>query len=691
MNRADPPTPASDATRARPWPGWLAGFAALAVLLALQAAFTPAHRTLQLALFDAYQALWPRERQSAPAVIVAIDEASLARYGQWPWPRSDLARLVDGIAARQPAALGLDLLFPEQDRYAKAAGLGQSDHDREFAAALRNARAVLALAGTHGEGVNAQGGYAPATVDGADPLPHLLRYANVVRSTPLIDRAAAGHGAISTDTQGGIVRSLPMVAGIQGAIVPTLGLEMIRIAAGEPAIRIRATAAGVSTVGTGDIAVPTARDGQARIRFSRHDPSRFVSAVDVLENRVDPALLQGKLVIIALTGLALVDYPATPVDARIPGAEIHVQLLENIFDGQYLSRPHWAPAAELAALALIGLLLIVVTPRAPPWIALSGAVLLIAVVAMTGAVVFRAGGLLVDVASPAVGLALVFMAALGGTLVELERQRRALRETLYAERLATARIAGELEAARRVQTGMLPETAGPAAGDARCDIAARMIPAREVGGDLYDFFKPSADRLTFLVGDVSGKGLPASLFMAISKALCKSAALRGGAAVDQVLSEANAEIARDNPEFMFVTALLCSLDLESGELRYANAGHEPPILLRAGGGIARLDAAGGPPICMIENHVYAGAGCVLDPGDTLLLYTDGVTEAMDAQGHLYGRDRLCRLLGGLGAATSCADIIAAIQRDLQVFGAVEERADDITMLALRWRGPTARI
>ncbi len=658
----------------------------LATLVALQMAFTPAHQILQLALFDVYQKLWPRERQSAPAVIVAIDEASLRRYGHWPWPRRDLARLVDSISANQPAAIGLDLLFPEQDRYARAAGLADSDHDRQFAAALSRARGVLAVAGTNGEGVNEQGGFAPIVIEGPDPLHRLLRYRNAVRSTPIIDRAAAGHGAISTDTQGGIVRSLPVVAVINNAIVPMLGLEMIRVAAKEPVIRIRATAAGVSTVGTGDIAIPTGSDGQVRIHFSKHDPSRFVSATDVIENRVDPALLRGKLVIIALTGIALVDFPATPVDARVPGAEIHVQILENIFDGQYLSRPHWAHQVELAILALTGLLLVMVTPRARPGISLGGAALLIAVVAMTGAVAFRANGLLFDAASPAVGLALVFMACLGSKLIHLERQRRTLRLSLLAEREAAARVSGELEAARRVQTGLLPQ-ASALMSEARCDIDAVMAPARVVGGDLYDFFKPSADRLTFLVGDVSGKGLPASLLMAVSKALCKSAALRGGSNMAAVLTEANQEIARDNPEEMFVTALLCSLELNSGRLDYANAGHDAPILLRKRGGLERLDTAGGPPICMIEEHPYIGAVCTLEPGDALLLYTDGVTEAMDAQGQLYGRERLCRLLGELDRTISCADIIAAVQRNLQEYGAVEERADDITMLALRWRGP----
>lgn len=683
----------STAIHARRWPIWIAGLTMLGLMLALHAAYTPAHRTLQLALLDAYQKTWPRDRKSAPAVIVAIDEASLAKYGQWPWPRSELARLVNAIGSLKPAAIGIDLLFPEPDRHGTTAPTPEATgNDLLFAVALRDNRAVLAIAGTVAEGASGSGNFPPVRVEGSDPLllmPLLPQFRSVIRSTPVLDRAAAGHGIISADAPDGITRNIPLAVAVQNAIAPTLALEMIRIAAGEPVIRLSANADGLLSVGTGDIAVPVDKEGRAWIRYSRHDPDRFVSAVDVLEGRVDPARISSKLVLVGLTGLALVDYPATPVNSSVPGAEIHAQLIENIFDGDHLTRPRWAPTAELLALALSGTLFVLLTPLLRPWLAMSGAVVLIVALAAIGAGAFRISGVLLDVASPAVALMLVFMTTMAGKLMETERQRRRLRDTLQLEREAAARVAGELEAARRVQTGLLPDAATLTAIETRCDVAAWMAPAREVGGDLYDFFKPSADRVTFLVGDVSGKGLPASLFMAISKALCKSAALRNGGAVDRVLTESNAEIARDNLEAMFVTAVLCSLDLQTGELRYANAGHDAPILIGKGG-LTRLDKTGGPPLCMFDHHDYPGAAHKMDAGDVLLLYTDGVTEAMDAERRLYGRDRLCAVLKGLPAATSCADIIAAVREDLQAFGAVEMLADDITMLALRWHGPAVR-
>src|SRR4029077_9057392 len=133
---------------------------------------------------------------------------------------------------------------------------------------------------------------------------------------------------------------------------------------------------------------------------------------------------------------------------------------------------------------------------------------------------------------------------------------------------------------------------------------ARMIPAKDVGGDLYDCFKLDDDRVFFIVGDVCGKGVPASLFMAISKTLCKSLALRNGMHLDDLMRQANLEIARDNPEQLFVTAFSGILDLRNGELWYCNAGHESPLVIAPGDHPVELEGKGGPPLCIVENFDY---------------------------------------------------------------------------------------
>jgi adenylate cyclase len=265
-----------------------------------------------------------------------------------------------------------------------------------------------------------------------------------------------------------------------------------------------------------------------------------------------------------------------------------------------------------------------------------------------------------------------------------------LQERLQREREAAARIAGELDAARRIQIGSLPrpELAFPA--EHRFEISAAMEPAREVGGDLYDFFMLDAEHLFFLVGDVSGKGLPASIFMAVSKALCKSAALRRGRRIDELLREANAEIARENPETLFVTVFAGVLDVLSGRLEYCNAGHEPPFVLAPHGEIARLAEGGGPPLCVLDGFSYVAAEHWMSRRGIVCVVSDGVTEAMNAAGELYGAGRLRQALERGRDAENPGALVNAIRADIGRFVGGAEAADDLTLLVLRWNGPSAR-
>jgi serine phosphatase RsbU (regulator of sigma subunit) len=217
-----------------------------------------------------------------------------------------------------------------------------------------------------------------------------------------------------------------------------------------------------------------------------------------------------------------------------------------------------------------------------------------------------------------------------------------------------------------------------------------MTPAREVGGDLYDFFLLDSDRLFFLIGDVAGKGVSASLFMAVSKALYKSATLRSAdATIGELMRTANTEVSRDNPEMFFLTAFAGVLDLRSGEIEYCNAGHDNPYLLRPDGAkLARLADGAGPPLCSVERFDYQSADGRMEPGDLLCLVTDGVTDAQNAAGERYGTRRLQELLGERHA--NCAQaLVDAVRADVQSFAAGAEPADDITVLALHWIGPRA--
>jgi serine phosphatase RsbU (regulator of sigma subunit)/CHASE2 domain-containing sensor protein len=655
--------------------------------------------------FDAYQRLAPRPRLPAPVVIVAVDDASLAEYGQWPWPRTVLARLLDAIAEGRPAAIGVDILMPEADRLSPgrlAALVSGVDadlarrlahlpgNDTVLGAIVARRRVVLGMAGVDdGErGVVPLSRRTAVRVVGGDPMRHVQVFPDALRAIDEIDAGAAGRGLVNTEPGDRVVRRLPVVAAVRDVLFASLGVEMLRVAAGERLFTVRAGRSGISAVEIGGLSVPTQPDGTVFIHYGRPDSSRYISAADVLSGRVDDvARFDRQLVLVGVTGTALGDIHATPVAARMPGVEIHAQWLESVFDGLPLLRPRWAPWAEAGVLALGGVLLIVALPALPAWSAALVVPLLVTFVAASGFIVYVRLGLLLDGAVPAFGLALVAAALMLTMLAEAQQQRRVLRQQVQAQREEAARVAGELEAARRIQMGILPVRL---ADEERVGLYAFLEPARVVGGDLYDFFRLDADHLFFVVADVSGNGVEASLFMAVSKALCKSTALRRRDDLATIIRDADDEISRDNPEALFVSAWAGLLDLRTGELQHCNAGHEPAWLVGRGDTRPRLlDESGGPPLCVLPSFPYVAASYRMEPGETICVVTDGVTEAENGAGHLYGRERLADVLGRLGPRADPNELGGAIRSDVARFKAGAPASDDLTILILRWHGGNA--
>jgi len=676
-----------------------------ALLIGLLLPQLPGLRLLRTSAFDTYQSLHPRVPRIAPAVIVAIDEESLRQFGQWPWPRTWLARIVGVVAAARPAAIGLAILMPESDRLSPArlpemvAGMDADmaqrlsrlrGNDAVLADAIRGQPVVLAVAGLEDRPPEAttEIRHAPVRSIGGDPAPFLRRFEATLHSVDEIDRAAVGHGLTSVDLERGVVRRVPLLARVAEGLVPSLGLEMLRVGEGGPPISVRVSASGIQTVGVGAFVAPSDQDGSARIHYTRHDPDRFVSAADVLTGQADASLFQGRLVLIGVTALGLSDHLATPVGDHMSGVEIHAQFLENLVEGSLLSRPRFVRWIEITWLLAGGLLLIVLVPRLSARASVGLLAALVTVMAGVGLLLYLRLGVLLDASTPSVALAILFAMMLVVTLTETQTQRRSLRRQVEQQREAAARLAGELEAARRIQMGTLPRAAAAFPGESRFDLHAMLEPAREVGGDLYDFFLLDADHLFFMIGDVSGKGLPGSLFMAISKALYKSTALRRHGQVAVMMREADAEISRDNAEGLFVTVLAGILDARTGELEYCSAGHEPPLLLpRDGRALLRLNEGGGPPLCAVDGFPYVPATRRLEPGDTLCLITDGITEAASPGGQLYGRERLHALLASVGGAASAAEVGEAIRRDVAAFTGGTEPSDDMAVLIIRYTGP----
>ncbi len=251
------------------------------------------------------------------------------------------------------------------------------------------------------------------------------------------------------------------------------------------------------------------------------------------------------------------------------------------------------------------------------------------------------------------------------------------------DKLALEHLQKELSVASTIQLSMLPVGSQLLAGRSDVDAWAIMEPAKNVGGDFYDAFFATPDRLFFAIGDVSGKGIPAALFMArtITQMRMEAVRRRSPAAI---LEAVNRSLCEGNDAGMFVTLFCGILDMQTGQVLFANAGHNPPIMLRAAGAPAFMSLKKGLVAGIIEDSRYAADAMQLSPGDRILLYTDGVTEALDTGNQLYSEARLLATVQGADAPDS-RNLIEKIRASIAEFVQDAPQADDITMLCLCYR------
>jgi adenylate cyclase len=658
---------------------------------------------LRVRSFDLVERVWPRAGDSARVAIVDIDEKSLAQYGQWPWSRHQVAKLVRRIAEGKPRVLGIDILFAERDRLspdeiarevpglppALSEALAQlPPSDREFAEAMAAVPTVLALAPSHEESARSSGPLRPAPLRqaGGDPKPFLKSYKSLVQSQPELRAAAVAAGEIGVEPDAdGVVLRLSLAVTYQQTIVPNFALEVVRVGGGEHAIVIDTGALGIERFRIGGTTIPTDRRGRAILHFS---PSlaRYISASEVLDPAFDPAELRGQVVLLGVAGLDIAGLRETPL-GLVRGVDLHAQLIESILLGDLLRRPPFIDWFELAAALAAGLAVIWLLRYARPMRAVAIAVALAAALFVVELLLFRFADLLFDSTFPV----LTLLGALGVMFVG---NLRAAQAELVRERAAKQRVEGELAAAQAIQMGLLPRRFPAFLDRHDLDVYARIEPARMVGGDLYDYLLiGGSSRLFFLIADVAGKGIAAALLMAVTKEVVRDAVLTFGPALDRILAEANRRTAAASAELqseggVFVTAFAGILDLGSGEVAYASAGHDSPFVLGGGAGLRQLVTEGGPPLGAVDDFCFPIDHDRIELGEVLLLFTDGITEAENAAHTLYSSDRLAKALAA-AATVDAQHVVAAVIDDVVRFVGGAEQADDMTVLALRRVGAAA--
>lgn len=411
-------------------------------------------QTGQRILFDGYQRKSPRIPESQPVTIVAIDEASLAQVGQWPWPRNRMAELIDKINAMHPLAIGLDIYMPEPDQTSpdKVANnlprgsqtLAQAlkalpSHETILAQSLNAAPTILGAAGFDHEAMTTASDLvtAPIQTHGTDPQKFVKHFDQVLASLPQLQQAAHGQALLSVALEQGVVRRLPLVMSLGDKLVPGLAMEMLRLATQSDAIEVHADDNGVKQVGLADLAVPTQRGGEIWLHFAsaKSTADRYVSALDIMNGKADPERFEGKLILLGLTGAGLNDMRTTALGELVPGIEIQAQVIEAIFDGKLLQRPVWLKWAETAFLLTFGLFMVWYVPRTEsrlatflrnvPRAAVPVGMLLNMAIITGGFLFFKYHGLLVDAASIFIVSSATMSSLIASAVVEIDRKNKA--------------------------------------------------------------------------------------------------------------------------------------------------------------------------------------------------------------------------------------------------------------------------
>ncbi|MEW9805745.1 CHASE2 domain-containing protein [Mesorhizobium sp. ZMM04-5] len=434
---------------------WATGLLMIALVIAgAYSPFSPLDR-LNVLVFDAYQKLKPRETTESAVAIVDIDDESIRRLGQWPWSRAVVASVIDRLTAEGAAAIGLDIVFSEPDRTSPALAVAQLesqgfqvtypgstddlDHDKALALSFSKAPVVAGLVLSDGIDTPAPAPKAGFAFAGDNPAEYLPSFPGAVRNLSILDDAAPGIGVFSfPPAEDGIVRRIPLVSRQGDNLYPALSVESLRIAQGASSVVVKSTGAsgefdtgepGMTALKVGALEVPTAPDGRIWVYYMSDPTSPIVPAYRLL-GEADPevgAQIEGRIVLIGTSAVGLRDLVSTPQRAGFPGVLVHAEIIDQIINGKFLTRPDWAVGLEIAVAVALGLIVLAFLP----WLSTFANVLIAA-----GAMAVSIGGcwlafanydLLLSPILPAQASLLAFGVASGVRLLLSESESRYIR------------------------------------------------------------------------------------------------------------------------------------------------------------------------------------------------------------------------------------------------------------------------
>jgi adenylate cyclase len=401
---------------------------------------------LRVRTFDTFQHINPRVKTARPVTIIDIDEKSLAKLGQFPWPRTRFADLITNLTRLGAVVIAFDIVFPEPDRLNPDAAADTfrnlDEQTREKLRALPSNDQILADAMRKSRVVLGESGlpYIISEFDkslpltglamlGEEPQRFMFDFPGLLRNVQVLEAAAGGRGLFTIRPErDGIIRRVPMIMLAQGATMPSLSFEMLRVATGADTILIKSDdRAGIKSIAVKGFEVPTDRNGQLWVHFARNDPSIYVSAIDVLEGRVAPEMIARKLVLIGTSAVGLSDIKTTPVSPAMPGVEIHAQVLEAALTKSLLAQPLYGPTLEFGAALVLGLLVIAFAPLFGPVTLVAVGALFATLLIGTSWYFYTQHRLLVDFTYPLLSTTAIYLTLIFSSFVREQAQRRQIR------------------------------------------------------------------------------------------------------------------------------------------------------------------------------------------------------------------------------------------------------------------------
>ena len=597
-----------------------------------------------------------RGTTSGDIVIIGIDEEAFDLLGPYnTWDRNVVAYALDALAAdpeKLPAAVAIDVLYAGQSSEQADAHLAQ--------AAEKLGNVVTATFAEFGDQITWENGHA-TSLNAAAVLAYDQPY------EALRDVTTQGHINAMTDSDGVLRHALLYVEPEEGERVYSMAAQTARLyleRRGET-LKLPDTNAG----------------GHFYVSFTGlpGDYSDGVSIAWLLMGKVPADYWAGKIVLIGPYSPGLQDAYFTSINTgeQMYGVEFQANVIQGLLEGRF--------KRELPNLPqLIALLIVCAAAGVFFWrrkVSHGGAACLglIVLSVCLCALLYSFGVVTHPLWLPAGALALYLLSIVEHYIVAA-RERQALA-------LEKERIGAELALATRIQANSLPKDFPPFPERGEFDIFASMTPAKEVGGDLYDFFLIDDDHLALVIGDVSGKGVPAALFMMVARTLIHHVAMRETSPA-KILRVVNEEICSRNPDEMFVTVWLGVLEISTGRLVAANAGHEFPAMKEAGGTFDLVKDRHGFVIGGMAGMRYREYELLLRPGAKLFVYTDGVAEATNAAEEMFGAERMVEALRTRENGTP-EEVLEAVNRAVLAFVKEAPQFDDLTMLCLQYNGPSA--